>query len=215
MTDQTERVQQTQPTYPPVVGVHIVVDSTSASDLLARSVAGVYEVDAASITVRHECPECGSAEHGRPIVVGVEPAPYASISRTGETEAVAFTTAGPIGIDIESITRIGAAPVRDALLHKSERKAIDKLDPSRHERRTAILWSAKEAILKASGKGLNVDPRHLALKVDDDDASAVSIELVEWTAELGLHEALSIYSFVVDADIVGAVAVMAGEAVLA
>jgi hypothetical protein len=53
-------------------------------------------------SVTRLCPRCGSSAHGRPLVVaGSGPAPFVSLSYATGLVAVAWSTAGPVGIDIE------------------------------------------------------------------------------------------------------------------
>lgn len=50
------------------------------------------------------CPRCGSAGHGRPLVVpAVDPAPEVSLSYAGSLVALAWGWSGPVGIDIEVV----------------------------------------------------------------------------------------------------------------
>jgi 4'-phosphopantetheinyl transferase len=145
----------------------------------------------------HLCPSCGSTAHGRPLVQNG----FISLSHSGDLTAVARSDAAPVGIDIESIARITAHPVADALLHPSEAAEFASLDPAARPRHLAELWTAKEAILKATGLGLTVDLRELALEEG---------ELATWPPGIGITTAPRIHKFVVDADIVGAVVVLGG-----
>jgi 4'-phosphopantetheinyl transferase len=73
------------------------------------------------------CPRCGSAEHGRPYVrVAEGPAPAVSLSYAEGLVAVAWSWAGPVGVDVEA-----AGPPVDGT-----------------ERRD---WTRAEAALKAGG----------------------------------------------------------------
>jgi hypothetical protein len=191
-----------------------VVSSARGRRPVAATIGGFVithlDLNGVEVTVSHErtalpishlCPRCGSIEHGVPSIVGSGRS--VSLSRCVGFEVVATADVGPIGVDIESIGRIARHPVAAVLLHDSEAVAVAKLAPAIRDRRLAELWTAKEAILKATGWGLNVDLRLLALRGAGD-----AIELVDWPEGIGLGAAPRIRSFVLDADVVGAVAVL-------
>lgn len=89
--------------------------------------------------VAHLCPRCGSTEHGRPFADGVA---SLSLSHAGDV-TLAATGDRLVGIDHEPIGRVLQ---RNVVAHPSE--TADALR----------LWVRKEAVLKATGLGLQVDP---------------------------------------------------------
>ncbi|MGN6721902.1 MAG: 4'-phosphopantetheinyl transferase family protein [Marmoricola sp.] len=89
--------------------------------------------------VAHLCPRCGSTEHGRPFADGVV---SLSLSHSGGL-TLAATAETLVGIDHEPI---GTVLQRDVVAHPSE--SGDALQ----------LWVRKEAVLKATGLGLQIDP---------------------------------------------------------
>jgi 4'-phosphopantetheinyl transferase len=88
-----------------------------------------------------------------------------SVSRAGEVSLVAVTDAGPVGVDVEGVGAARFTGFADVALHPDEDVTTD---PTR-------AWVRKEALLKACGLGLAVDPRHLGL-----DGTA----LVAWESPL-------------------------------
>ena len=97
--------------------------------------------------ITHRCLHCGSENHGRPIadeVGGV------SLSEAGGLTLAAIDD-GPIGIDHEPI---GSEVPREVVAHPSE--TADALR----------LWVRKEAILKATGLGLQIDPTSFWIDAD-------------------------------------------------
>ncbi|WP_411699137.1 4'-phosphopantetheinyl transferase family protein [Conyzicola sp.] len=112
--------------------------------------------------VRYHCPHCGGTDHGQPRVVGA----FVSLARAGELVAVAATVRGAIGIDIETVERVAASGFDDVAFTDTERDRIARADDADLLR--ATLWTAKEALLKATGTGLRTDPR----QVEVADANA-------------------------------------------
>ena len=124
-------------------------------------------------TITHRCDACGSHEHGRPLVAGADGSfvdVHVSLSRAGGLVALAATLAGPLGIDIESLAAVRAAAFDDVAFDPDERDALRAVAEARGaagaDRMRALAWSAKEAVLKATGTGLRTDPRTLHLDLD-------------------------------------------------
>jgi 4'-phosphopantetheinyl transferase len=135
---------------------------------LVALVGRLTGVDPASITLEQVCPNCGASGHGPLRVVlggtaGSAPAVYVSLSRAEGRLALAVTSAGPVGIDLESAAALGRAPVADALVSVAEARALAALDPDDAGAALVSTWTAKEAVLKAAGTGLRVDPRDLTI----------------------------------------------------
>lgn len=136
-------------------------DAVASAVLLARqAVAEACAVDPGAVRVRRRCPRCGSTGHGAPWAERADdgPVPHLSMSRTSDLVVVALAD-GPVGIDVE---RVGAADDRlaDSALADDERPAAGPHGVLR-------TWVRKEAVLKAAGTGLSVDPR--TLRVSDAD----------------------------------------------
>lgn len=142
---------------PPVV-VHVRVapimgGGASAAELLIAAVAEVTGTRLPDIVVAKRCKHCGGA-HGRPFVhIGSRPGPHVSIAHTAAVAAVAVSMRAPVGVDIEGVgAEHGGA---------GEPPDVDLAG-----------WVRAEAVLKATGDGLVVDPslvdvgwRHGALRV--------------------------------------------------
>ncbi len=106
--------------------------SAAARRLLAATVAEVTGCDVGDVTLRQRCHRCGGP-HGRPTVaVRGKGGPGAAISHAGDLVMVAVAR-GAVGVDVEPVS--GDRPV-DALRS----------------------WVRLEALLKATGHGLDVDP---------------------------------------------------------
>ena len=127
-------------------------------------------------TVTRLCPDCGG-DHGMPVVA--EQGRWVSLSRAGGLVAVAFSTAGPVGVDLESRDAVARHPAQ-GLRHPD-----------------ATEWTAKEAVLKADGRGLRVDPGELV--VDNG-------RLVEWAGCPVPLDRVRLHNFAATDDLVGTVA---------
>lgn len=86
-----------------------------------------------------------------------------SIAHSGD-HAVAAAASRGVGVDIESIAPRHASLHR-YLLHPDEHDLLDSvpLDPDRAQ---ILVWTLKEATLKAMGTGLRFSPKKLRLHVD-------------------------------------------------
>lgn len=97
------------------------------------------------------------------------PAPlHFSYSHTDGLALIAFTTEGAVGVDVE---RLGAdrdfAGVAKRYFTPEEHAAFDAAPPGRQEETFLNLWTAKEALLKATGEGLRgLERAHLAGSAD-------------------------------------------------
>jgi 4'-phosphopantetheinyl transferase len=145
----------------------------AASVLLRCVVASLMGQRPQHVTVSRRCPHC-PAPHGRPELPG---SPLrVSVSHAGDRVAVAVSTRGAVGIDVERprARALSRALVRRALT-AAEQEYI--LGASRDRRRSEFLraWTAKEAILKATGQGL-----HGGLDQLDLDLASTPVRLRSW-----------------------------------
>lgn len=136
-----------------------------AYELLRAEAARFHGVAPESIVVTRECPRCGSDQHGRPLLLPtrtVRRPAHVSVARAGALSVVAVTDAGPVGVDVEAEGAAERARVAEVALHPDEIRALPGADVTR-------AWVRKEALLKAYGLGLAIDPRDVRL---DDDGLA-------------------------------------------
>lgn len=92
-------------------------------------------------------------EHGAPRVIGADL--FVSVSSRGARAALAVASA-PVGVDLEPLDE--AAPVIEDVLGKAERAALARLAGEARARAFLHIWTAKEAYLKAVGRGFKRDP---------------------------------------------------------
>ncbi|QIS41110.1 4-phosphopantetheinyl transferase [Clavibacter capsici] len=121
--------------------------TAAGRDALRALAAELVGADPADVTVRARCATCGGA-HGRPVLGGSRAldALHASVTHAGDAVVVAVSADGPIGIDAEPRGR--ETPPGMALAD----------------------WVRIEAVLKADGRGLRVEPTRVRFA---DDAGGV------------------------------------------
>ena len=112
--------------------------------LLRELAAELTGLPLKSITVTAACPDCGR-EHGRPRVDGV----FVSLSHSGAVTVAAASAEAPVGVDMEPRD---APPERLAAI-----RDVARGDDLTH-------WTRVEAVLKADGRGLRVDPREVGIQ---------------------------------------------------
>jgi 4'-phosphopantetheinyl transferase len=147
-------------------------DSPDAASLLLRDVvATILCVARGDVLLSRSCPQCGSSDHGRPVVLPVDgnPSPHVSLGRAGDLAVVAVSPEAPVGVDVERLDAPRFAGFDAVALHPHE------IAPTLETR--AVTWVRKESLLKATGDGLHVDPRRILLSDPDQPP-----RLVEWAA---------------------------------
>lgn len=163
--------------------------------LLREAVARFCEVSPADVSVGRLCPACGGSEHGRPYALTPGSPPQVSVSRTGDVVLVAVADDGPVGVDVEHLDTAGGWDRLDGvLLHPAEAPVTD--------RDRAVLWVRKEALLKATGRGLAVRPDLVRVTASDEEP-----RLLAWQAP-DTPAAVRMYDVDVDAGLVACVAVL-------
>lgn len=109
------------------------------------------------LTLGRLCPRCGSATHGRLLVLDAAgrgvPDAHVSLARRGAFGVAAFS-ADPVGVDVQGWTDADSS-LASVVLHPRERGG-DAAGLTR-------VWVLKEALLKALGTGLAIDPRLIRL----------------------------------------------------
>ena len=129
-----------------------------AHDLLRAQAALFHGVPLDRVVLGHACPRCGSEQHGRPYVLPTAtlraPA-HVSLARAGDLSVVALTDAGPVGVDVETDGAAGFDGF-DAVARHPQERGTD----------ATVSWVRTEALLKAYGLGLAVDPRDVAIDTD-------------------------------------------------
>jgi 4'-phosphopantetheinyl transferase len=128
------------------------------------------------------CPDCGKP-HGRPTVAG---GPQLSVSHSGDRVAVAFASAGPVGVDVEAIRPLDAGIERHVLAPDESAAS-----PSGAFDVDSLLsyWTRKEAIVKATGDGLRASMPNITVS-----APAEPPRLVAWPNRVDLVGRITMHS---------------------
>jgi 4'-phosphopantetheinyl transferase len=131
---------------------------------LRLSLGAWLGVDPVALVFDTRCRYCGS-DHGKPFLVA-EGAPQFSLAYVNDLALVAVTAVAPIGIDVERVERFGdATHLMNAVLAPEEREELLAEEPSLQMRQTLLAWTRKEAVTKATGLGLAIDPRSFRVTV--------------------------------------------------
>lgn len=98
--------------------------------------------------IGRDCPDC-DRPHGKPVLE--HPTHHVSTSLSHGLAVVAVCDDGPVGVDVEHLDATRFAGFEDVVPAPGEQ--------ARDLRERAVLWTRKEAVLKATGEGLRTDPR--------------------------------------------------------
>ncbi len=118
--------------------------------------------------------------HGKPTLQGERI--FFNVSHSGSLGIIATSAHSPLGVDIESGARLTELDgLAEIVMSPTERQSFNRLDVPRRRQAFLRLWTRKEAVLKADGRGLSLDPT--ALSVGFDHASTIRLELdgTAWT----------------------------------
>jgi 4'-phosphopantetheinyl transferase len=108
--------------------------------------------------------------------------PAFNLSHTASLVGCAFAPAGLVGFDIERTDRFSAdthaatelADTVDLVFSEREKAAWLSLEPASHRAaRFYRLWTMKEALLKAAGRGLTLKPSAICIDMHDEAAPVV------------------------------------------
>ncbi|GGQ08087.1 4'-phosphopantetheinyl transferase [Streptomyces griseomycini] len=129
--------------------------------LLRTLAADLLGTTANRVIVGSSCPDC-PRPHGKPTLPGT---PWeTSISHSGDLVAVALSTAGPMGVDVELIDEaLALEELRPQVLSPAEAAARPHDTPRTFFR----TWTRKEAVLKATGAGLRVPMSGMTVTAPD------------------------------------------------
>jgi phosphopantetheine--protein transferase-like protein len=120
-----------------------------------------------------------------------------SLVHSGAAVLVAIASAGDVGVDVEVLGRdITDWELVEQALTKGERDRLQALPDGERTESFLRSWTRKEAILKAAGTGLGIDPR--LAELDELEIVAVPAELGK-CARMDAHRVIWIGCVPVDA----------------
>ncbi len=120
------------------------------------------------VDLRHACAQCGASDHGALVAPS---GLWVSLSRAPGLVLVAISDAGPVGVDVEVSGAAAFPGFDDVALHPGESAGTSW-------ERTRV-WVRKEAVLKALGVGLRLDPRRLRVSAPGELAAVLGWHDVE------------------------------------
>lgn len=136
--------------------------------LLRLVLASYLDLPPAEIEIDRSCPDCGRL-HGRPrlrrrpetLMEAIE----FSVTHGGDLLVLAFTGNAPVGVDVEPVGALEGvgADILDFALTAAERLRLLEAPASQRRRIFLQYWTGKEAVLKALGTGLDVEPQAVSL----------------------------------------------------
>ena len=110
-----------------------------------------------------------------------------NLSHSEDHAAFAFTRIGDIGIDIESIQADPKLDVANRFFSEEERVSLSALPSAEQATAFYQLWSRKEAIIKANGKGLSQPLNSFSVALTNE-AETVHLNDEQWSLyPLSLH----------------------------
>lgn len=153
---------------------------------LAKYAVSLYVgVEPTLIRFDRTCPRC-STPHGKPILrgSGIE----FSIAHSGDVVAVAVADA-PAGIDVEQHTE-GKHLVNLPPLVFAEREAetLQALAPTVRANATTVVWTRKEAVVKATGAGLALPLNNVVVSPPNEPARLLACPGLRAPAAVSLFD---------------------------
>ena len=134
--------------------------------LLHVLAAGLTGSDPGSAPVARLCPRCGTnTDHGRPVLAGRAEV-FLSAAHSGDVVVAAAARDVRVGVDVEPVRSTEPPGLARIALHEEEIRRLDALSASDRGPWLVRQWTRKEALLKALGHGLALDPRSVGIAED-------------------------------------------------
>lgn len=162
--------------------------------LVRRTLGELLDRDPAGLSFHRRCTTCRSELHGKPSLVDV-PGWHFSLSYTSSLAVVAVAEGIEVGVDTEDLTDADFAGFVDVTLARDEVAAFETLRGTDLLVARARVWARKEAVLKATGHGLVVDPSEVLVSGPLDPPA-----LVEWRADEPAPPAVSLVDLALSTD---------------
>lgn len=154
--------------------------------LVRRVLGELLDRDPATLVFERRCTTCDSVKHGKPHLVGT-PGWHFSLSYTPDVAVVAVAQGVDVGVDVEDLTDADFEGFAGATLARDEAPGFADLTGHDLLVARARVWARKEAVLKATGHGLVVDPSEVLVSGPLEPPA-----LVDWRADAPRPSAISI-----------------------
>jgi len=139
---------------------------------------------------------------GKPALTGIAGWQF-NVSHSRDLAAIAISRYDPLGIDLELIDpNFPRGEVAPDILGVDELRDLAAMPPAAQTDYFFQLWTLKEALLKAAGAGLSLDPRNIRIRLDE----ALNPAIISAPPEF-VHA--SLHRFTVETGYASALAVMA------
>jgi len=105
-----------------------------------------------------------------------------NLSHTGTIAVVATCRRSAVGVDVETTGRLRDVDGLAGMVMTPGEAGLFASIPLDQRRGTFMrLWTRKEALLKADGRGLMYDPRQVNVGIDDREERVVALDGISWT----------------------------------
>jgi 4'-phosphopantetheinyl transferase len=130
--------------------------------------------DPRDIAIDSSCFDCGKP-HGKPKIDGLE----VSVSHSGNWVALAVTDTAPVGVDVEEVRDAEVDDLAGIAFSPAELAVFKKVPQTDRKGAFFTYWSRKEAVVKATGKGMSVPMSKLTLTAHDAPPEVVASDAPE------------------------------------
>jgi 4'-phosphopantetheinyl transferase len=144
--------------------------------LIRGVVSASLGVAPADVALDSSCFECGKP-HGKPKVVGSTL--EVSISHSGDWVALAITEGAPIGVDVEEVRDAEVDGLAGICFSPEELVTFKGVPNADRQGAFFTYWARKEAVIKATGKGMWVVMNKLTLTGHDEPPRVVDSQASE------------------------------------
>lgn len=144
--------------------------------LIRAAAARELGVAPGEVVLDSSCFDCGKP-HGKPRVVGS--ALEVSVSHSGGWVALALTEGAPVGVDVEEVRDAEVDGLAGICFSPAELATFQAVPEADRQGAFFTYWARKEAVIKATGKGMSVAMSKLTLTAHDEAPRVLGSEAAE------------------------------------
>lgn len=153
-----------------------------ASRGILRKILGLYlKMDPAALRFRYDC-RCGRPgclrEHRKPALAGMDEGNVLqfSVSHSHDAALIAAARRREIGVDLERIDpAVDCLALAESAFSANELAALRACGPDQRREAFFAGWTRKEALAKAIGLGLSIEPHQLDVATGADGQNGFSV----------------------------------------